>query len=229
VGDRVRVKICGLVRREDVLAADRAGADYLGTVLTSGFGRSVDPERARPLFEGTAARRVAVLVDEAPNDAATAARAIGASVVQLHGEEDPGVLRALRERGPWILWKAVRARSLDDLERAVGRYGDLADGILVEGWKEGSRGGAGARVSLDPDRVRAVLPRELDFILAGGLGPASVADSVRRFRPDVVDVSSGVEQKLGEKDVGLVQSFVREAKGAAPTDVRGARAAGASG
>jgi phosphoribosylanthranilate isomerase len=183
VGDGVRVKICGLVRREDVLAADRAGADYLGTVLTSGFGRSVDPERARPLFEGTAARRVAVLVDEAPNDAATAARAIGASVVQLHGEEDPGVLRALRERGPWILWKAVRA----------------------------------------------VLPRELDFILAGGLGPASVADSVRRFRPDVVDVSSGVEQKLGEKDVGLVQSFVREAKGAAPTDVRGARAAGASG
>lgn len=215
MGDGVRVKICGLTRREDVLAADRAGADYLGVVLSAGFGRSVDRRRAAELVVGTRAPRVAVLVDETPEAAEAAAIALGADVLQLHGEEDPGILRALRERGPWTLWKAVRALTLDDVERTVERYGGVADAILVEGWKEGALGVGGARVGLDPARVRELIPDALDFVLAGGLGPETVADAVRTFRPDVVDVSSGVEREMRVKDHALVDAFVRAARSAA--------------
>ena len=215
MGEALRVKICGLVRREDVLAAERAGADYLGVVLSAGFGRSVHPSGVAQLVAGTRARRVAVLVDETPEAAEAAATALGADVLQLHGEEDPAVLRALRERGAWTLWKAVRARSLDDIERTVEKYGSVADAVLVEGWREGSLGVGGARLGLDPARVRALIPGDLDFVLAGGLGAETVADAVLRFRPEVVDVSSGVERERGVKDHALMELFVRAARAAA--------------
>jgi phosphoribosylanthranilate isomerase len=211
----VRVKICGLTRPVDARAADTAGADYIGVVLSPGFGRSVAPSAARALVEGTSALKVAVVVDETADGAAAAARALGADVIQLHGTESHTVLENLRARGGWTLWKAVRAKSLEDIERAVEVYGRSADGILVEGWKEGSPGGGGAHLTLDPARVRSLVPPSVDLVLAGGLGPDSVADAVRRFRPDVVDVSSGVERALGVKDHGRVQAFVEAARAAA--------------
>ena len=210
----LRVKICGLVRREDVLAADAAGADYLGLVLSQGFGRSVEPARARVLVEGTRAPKVAVLVDETAAAAEAAASALGADVIQLHGTEEPEILEALRDRGEWRLWKAVRAASLADVERTVERYAGVADGILVEGWKEGSLGVGGARLALEAERVRSLVPERVDFVLAGGLGPDTVADAVQRFRPDVVDVSSGVEREPGVKDASRVRTFVRAARDA---------------
>jgi len=208
----LRVKICGITRREDALAVDRTGADYLGVILSAGFSRSVEPARAGELVEGVRPIRVAVLVGEEPRAAEAAARALGAGVIQLHGEEAPSVLADIRTRGPWKLWKAVRARAAADVERAVERYADVADGILVEGWKDGVVGGAGVRLDLEPEHVRELIPEQLDFILAGGLGPDSVLESARAFRPDVVDVSSGVERTRGEKDHGLMARFVESAR-----------------
>jgi len=212
VAERPRVKICGVTRREDALAVERAGADYLGVILSAGFSRSVDPAVATALVEGIQPITVAVLVGEEPVAAEAAARALGAGVIQLHGEEPPSVLAEMRTRGPWKLWKAVRARAVEDVERAVERYADVADGILVEGWKDGVVGGGGARLSLDPDRVRELIPEQLDFILAGGLVPDTVAHAVTAFRPHVVDVSSGVECAKGKKDPRLVARFVEAAR-----------------
>lgn len=210
--DRVRVKICGLVRPEDARFADAAGADYLGVVLSKGFGRSVEPSRAAEVVAGTRARKVAVLVDESADGAEAAAAALGAGVLQLHGDESPELLRELRRRGPWALWKAVRARAPADVERAVARYAGVADGILVEGWKAGPLGVGGARLGLEPTLVRESIPETMDFVLAGGLTADTVRDAVLRFHADVVDVSSGVESALGEKDHALVRAFIEGAR-----------------
>jgi phosphoribosylanthranilate isomerase len=215
VAEGLRVKICGLTRREDALAADAAGADYLGVILTAGFGRAVKPSEARAIVEGTRARKVAVLVDETVDAAAEAARALGADVIQLHGNEPPEALEVLRARGAWKLWKAVRARTVEDVAQAVARYGDLADAFLVEGWSEGSLGVGGARVQIEPASVRALVPARATFVLAGGLTPDSVADAVRAFHPDAVDVSSGVERTLRVKDHDKIRAFIEAARTAA--------------
>jgi phosphoribosylanthranilate isomerase len=212
VADRVRVKIDGVTRREDALAVERAGADYVGFILSPGFSRSVTLEEAATLVEGIGLVRIAVLVDPDVGGAEAAASAIDAGVIQLHGEEPPDLLATLRELGDWDLWKAVRARTSADVEEAVDRYADVADGILVEGWKEGVVGGGGVKLRVDPDAVRSLIPRDLDFILAGGLTPDTVAEAVAAFRPDVVDVSSGVERVLREKDHDLVTRFAAEAR-----------------
>ena len=204
----VGVKICGLARRGDVLWADERGADYLGVVLTAGFGRSVEPAAAGALVAGTKATKVAVLVNESPARAESLSRALGAGVIQLHGDEDAPVLDELHSRGDWKLWKSVRARSVEDVERVVDRYGGVADGILVEGWKEGVVGGAGATLSVPPGAVQSTITEELDFVLAGGLAPHNVAEAVALFRPNVVDVSSGVEAAPRRKDPDLVRAFI---------------------
>lgn len=219
-----RVKICGVTRREDALAVDRSGADYLGVILSDGFSRSVDPRKAHAIVDGVAPVTVAVLVGESPESAEAAARSIGAGVIQLHGEEPPGVLADLRTRGSWKLWKAVRAGCVEDIERAVERYEEVADGFLVEGWKKGVTGGGGVRLRVDPSKVRALIPEGLDFILAGGLTPDGVTEAVWSFRPDVVDVSSGVESTVGKKDHDLVSRFVAFARGASTPRRAGAHA-----
>ncbi len=208
-----RVKICGVVRPRDALAAEAAGADYVGVVVSAGFGRSVDPRDAPDVVAGLSVVRVAVLVDEDADAAARLGEALGAGVLQLHGEEAPEVMVALRERGPWRLWKSVRAREAADILRAVERYGAHVDGILVEGHREGVVGGGGARLDLDAvAQVRPLIPAGLEVVLAGGLTPDTVADAAARFAPDVVDVSSGVERVPREKDLALVRRFIEEAR-----------------
>jgi phosphoribosylanthranilate isomerase len=228
------VKICGLRRREDVLAADAAGADYVGVVLTPGFARTVDIGDARALAVGIRAAPVAVLVDETPDSAVAKAEALGARVLQLHGSEPVEVVGALAGTRRWTIWKSVRVREPGDVGRAADLYGGLVQGLLLEGWKDGVVGGGGA--ILDPlsfAEVRARVPQGLDVILAGGLDPDTVGEAVARFLPDVVDVSSGVEIEVGRKSHDRVRLFIQRARaapwsrrGEAPADTSAERRAG---
>jgi phosphoribosylanthranilate isomerase len=216
-GASIRVKICGVTRAEDAHQAEVAGADYVGVVLSTGFGRSVDPAAAARLLDGTRVERVAVLVDEPLSRAVEAAATFGAGTLQLHGSEGRETVARLRDAGDWRIWKAVRARTVDDLTRAVRDVGDLVDGFLVEGWRAGAVGGAGLRLELDPGVIGAALPADRTFVLAGGLTAETVSAAVARFRPHVVDVSSGVERDHGVKDHARIEAFVRAARdGAAP-------------
>ena len=131
------VKICGLQRAQDAALADELGADYLGVILSAGFSRSVSGPVAAQILLGTSARRVAVVVDESAEDALALAESIEADVLQLHGTESPEMLADLAARWGGLIWKAVRAGALADLQDVVSTHKDLVDGFLVEGWKDG--------------------------------------------------------------------------------------------
>lgn len=206
-----KVKICGITRRADAEFAAAQGAAYLGMILSAGFGRSVPEEQAPAIVAGLTATPVAVVVDEAPEDAARLATAVGAGVIQLHGNESPESVARLAGLGPWRLWKAVRAADALAVRDAAARYAGLVHGFLVEGFVPGAVGGAGARLSPEVGALRSRLPRPLTLIVAGGLTPDNVAEAVARHQPDVVDVSSGVESALGVKDPLLVSRFIQEA------------------
>ncbi|MSR36550.1 MAG: phosphoribosylanthranilate isomerase [Gemmatimonadetes bacterium] len=209
----VRVKICGLTRVEDARHAAASGADYLGAILTEGFGRSVAPAFARGFAAAGGPPLVGVLVDAPVSDALLRARAAGAAILQLHGDEAPDVLDGLRQEG-LAVWKAIRPRSLEELRRSLDRYAQHADAVLLDGWHAELKGGAGARFDWEMvGRVREELPPELLLVAAGGLTPETVADAVAMLRPDAVDVSSGVEGAPGRKDPGKVEAFIRAARG----------------
>ena len=207
------VKICGLTRPEDARAAVDAGADYLGVVTVPDTPRARTPRDARDVRGDLDVELALVCADRPAERMAEDAREAGAGVLQLHGDEEPDDVRRLRELGGWTIWKAVRVRGPEDVERAVERYGALVDALHLDAWHPRRIGGTGVAFSWEAVRgLRERLPPGVGLVAAGGLTPDNVAEAVDVLRPDVVDVSSGVEREPGVKDHGLVRAFVRAAR-----------------
>jgi phosphoribosylanthranilate isomerase len=123
------------------------------------------------------------------------------------------VLTSLRGLGEWQLWKALRVRDADDVLEALECFEGVADALLLDGWHPEHRGGSGARFPWDVvAAIRDRFPPEMALVAAGGLQPGNVAEAIWSLRPDVVDVSSGVELRPGIKDPGRVRAFIGQAR-----------------
>ncbi len=206
------VKICGLTRPADARRAAAAGAEFLGVVLVAGTPRALTPEQARRVVVGLGPSVVAVVADLEIARIVEAARHIGASVLQLHGEESPADVARLREQGPWEIWKALSVRGVEEVLRGVDAYSEVVDGILLDGWHPRRRGGSGATFSWkDVAEVRGRFPGALRLVVAGGLNPGNVEEAVRVLKPHVVDVSSGVEKAPGIKSAERISEFILNA------------------
>lgn len=210
----IAVKICGVCRPEDAAVVAEAGADYLGVVLAPGGRRSRSLDQAAEIFAAArGVRRVGVFVDAGLEALRSAGRRLALDVLQLHGGESPARVAAAREAGPWRVWKAVRPRGRGEFETALGRFGEAADAVLLDGWSARAAGGTGTPFPWDAvEAAREMLPDRLRLIVAGGLTPATVDEAVRRLAPDAVDVSSGVERSVGRKDAALVRTFIERAR-----------------
>jgi phosphoribosylanthranilate isomerase len=213
----VRVKICGLTRADDARAAVRSGADAVGLIFAESR-RRVSPEQARAVASaareeaaalGRAVDVFGVFVNETAARMAEIARDVPLDVVQLHGDEPAGIAREL----PGLrLVKVVRVRGSESLAEVRRFAGSGAfEAVLLDTFSESARGGTGKTLDWS---VAAAAAREFPVILSGGLTPGNVREAVRRVRPTMVDASGGVEVSPGEKDGALIDSFVREAKGA---------------
>jgi phosphoribosylanthranilate isomerase len=208
-----RVKICGLTRRDDVLMADEAGADLLGVVMVASSPRACSPSQARSLLAGVRAKSVMVVADLERDEVVPWAETVEASVIQLHGSESPEYASWVRDEGPWDVWKALPVRGIEEVRTGMKRFRGAVDGLVLDGWHPSLLGGTGKAFPWDQVAgLRSVFPDGMTFVAAGGLRPDNVAEAIGQLRPHVVDVSSGVEVAPGIKDVGLVESFVRNAR-----------------
>jgi phosphoribosylanthranilate isomerase len=207
---RVTVKICGLTNPEDALAANAAGADFLGFVFFPASRRCLG-EDAASWIAALPGRSVGVFRDQ-PRDIVERLRdAAGLDLVQLHGDEPPEACAALGGRERVI--KAVSVAGAVDWGRVAAYAG--AARILFD---TASPTGGGTGVTFDW-RALEERPPGFAFWLAGGLRPGNVGEAIVRLRPAGVDVASGVEQAVGRKDPARIRAFidaVRAAEGAEP-------------
>ncbi|HLJ67012.1 MAG TPA: phosphoribosylanthranilate isomerase [Chloroflexota bacterium] len=198
-----RVKICGIRRVDDAVAAVGAGADMLGFVFAPSR-RRIDPEAARDIVVEArhhgSARMVGVFVDEPAAEIERIAQACELDYVQLSGDEPDAVLRALSY--PTI--KALHVSAATTPEELVARADAIAaDMLLLDTAAQGLRGGSGVPFDW------SVIPRlDRPVLLAGGLHAGNVREAIDRAHPWGVDVSSGVETG-GEKDPYRIHEFVR--------------------
>lgn len=197
-----QVKICGLMSQADVIASSRA--DYQGFVVATGTRRSLSIEAAADLVTLTDGPSVAVTTSANAQFIADIVRKVRPDAVQLNGDADEGTLRKVRREVDCEVWVAVHVGP-GERETKL-RLVSEADCVVLD---TASPQGGGAGIVHDHD-ISARLCREFRptrCALAGGLTPENVARAIAVVRPDIVDVSSGVETN-GSKDASKIDSFI---------------------
>lgn len=202
----VRIKICGITRIEDALAAIAAGADALGFVFYARSPRAVTPAQASVIIAALPpfVTTVGLFVDMPRAELTRLLSEVPLDLLQFHGDEGPDDCAGYGR--PYI--KALRVKAGDDVAAAIARY-PAASGILLDTFVAGTPGGTGEAFDWSLVPQDAAKP----LILAGGLTPENVADAVRQVRPYAVDVSGGVEASKGIKDAAKIQAFIQQARG----------------
>jgi phosphoribosylanthranilate isomerase len=208
------VKICGVCSPVDAALVAELGADYIGVILASGRARSRTAAEAAAIYGAAAGvRRVGVFVDARGDEVLRLAERLRLDVVQLHGAETAEDVVACGDTGRTV-WKAVPVRAPADVEHALALYDGSAHALLLDGAAGAVRGGAGVAFrwsEIAP--LRARWPASLRLVAAGGLHADNVADAIAALRPDVVDVSSGVEAATGVKSEQRLRSFIAAVRG----------------
>ena len=212
---RTRVKICGITRVEDAIAAAQAGADAIGLVFWSGTPRCVSFDQARAIVRVVPAfvTIAGLFVDPTPAAVRAALDAVPLDLLQFHGNETAELCASFAR--PYI--KAVPVKPGVDLLQYAARYGD-ARGLLFDAFEPGGLPG-GTGKTFDWNELPGELQRPL--ILSGGLTPQNVGAAIRSARPWAVDVSSGVEATgedgrphKGIKSAAKIAAFIREVRNA---------------
>lgn len=186
------VKICGLTRKEDVLLADSLGAAFVGFIFAKGFGRNVCGqkfEEIRPVLKDVKAFKVAVITDGESEEAHKAAELVKQGVldfIQIHGiscENCPEYLKQLPH------YFAVTDKKKID-RKIAGKLASMGE----------------IRFLQDCRTHEYVLNGHL--WLAGGVTPENVSELVKNFSPELVDVSSGIEDnEIGVKNEKKMKDF----------------------
>lgn len=199
---RTRVKICGITRPEDALAAVNGGADAIGLVFYAQSPRCVSIAQAHEivtilppfvsavgLFVNAQVSEIQEVISEIPLD-----------ILQFHGDETPAFCAQFSR--PYF--KAIRVQHETNLLQYASDFAD-AKGLLLDAHSSAAYGGTGQ--TFDWTLIPANLPKPV--VLAGGLTPENVGAAIKQVRPYAVDVSGGVEAAKGIKDAAKIAAFMR--------------------
>lgn len=199
-----KIKICGLTRREDILAVNRYLPDYIGFVFAKSR-RQVTAEQAQSLrgLLHPSICPVGVFVNEQDERICELAEKGIIRMAQLHGQETPEQVsclkRLLKPLGVPVI-KAVRMESEDSLKPWIASD---ADYLLLDA------GSGGTGRAFDHRLIERAGTIGKPWFLAGGMNPENVSEAISHFRPYAVDVSSGVETD-GRKDAAKIEKMIRK-------------------
>jgi phosphoribosylanthranilate isomerase len=197
---RTRIKICGITRPEDGVAALTAGADYLGFILTES-PRRLTLDQARTLRRALPpeAQVVGVFAEETPDAVSVFAHELDLHAVQVGGWADA----APEAVGTAEIWHVLRAAELPD---PVTLPMVPLQMYVLDAHDQRLPGGTGKRADWEWARRCVEVGRRL--FVAGGLDAGNVGPLVRDIRPFGVDASSKLESAPGRKDAGKVRAFI---------------------
>jgi len=207
----VKIKICGLSEEKNLLAAVRAGVDFIGFVHHQKSPRHVSIERALELQKLLPKTIKSVLVVVNPSDdlLSEISQKLQPDFVQLHGDESFERVKEIKEKFPTIgIIKAISVRDAEDIKQAE-KFEGLADYLLFDAKptdKNMLHGGNG--IAFDWELL-AEYKGAKNWFLSGGLNAENIRDAIQKTGSFGVDVSSGVEREAGVKDISLIENFIK--------------------
>ena len=201
--NRTRIKICGITRVEDGIAAAACGADAIGLMFYPKSSRLVNPLVAARIVEALPpfVTTVGVFFNASATEVYDVIGQVRLDLLQFHGDEDADFCQTFGK----AFIKAVPMRVGADVASYAEEF-TAAKALLLDSHGGGVIGGSGKRFDWTK------IPEQIDkpIILAGGLNIDNIAQAIQQVQPYGVDLSSGVEADKGIKDHDLMNQFMRQ-------------------
>lgn len=223
---RPTIKICGNHSIEDIRIINelKSDIDDIGFIFTPESKRVVSPEQVNEWLEtypDLREKAVGVFLDQSPADITNIIQQTGIKRVQLHGDESPDYCYALKIDMQVKVWKVVHLVSdqvIFNQELTIAPYLEYVDGILLDTKVDGRSGGTGQSFDwtvITPIKHFIELStregkgeRPIPLMVAGGITSENVAELVKTYPIDGLDVASGVETNL-RKDVQKIKALIK--------------------
>jgi phosphoribosylanthranilate isomerase len=218
---KTTIKICGLRTVPMVVSLGTLAIDDIGFVFAPGK-RTVTAEFAGTMIRalrwtGSLARTVGVFVNPSLDELAEILQSASLDVLQLHGQESPEFCKAVKQRFNGItickVFSVNKDRNDNGIINELNPYRGLCDSILLDTFDPHIGGGTGQTFNWDqiPNYQAWAVNEGIPLIIAGGLKPDNVNELIKTYRPDGVDVSSGVETD-GTKDILKIKAFIERVR-----------------
>ena len=207
--NRTRVKICGITRVEDALNAVDAGADAIGLVFYAASPRCVSIKQAQAIVAAIPpyVAVVGLFVNASTAEIQSILSQVHLDIIQFHGDETPLHCEQVCMQINLPYYKAIRVKPDTNLLQYAVDF-KAAKALLLDTYSEQAYGGTGH--VFDWNLIPKNLPKPI--ILAGGLDANNVTNAIRQVHPYAVDVSGGVEQSKGIKDLDKIAAFMQAVK-----------------
>lgn len=213
INHRIRVKMCGFTRSEDINAAVKAGADAIGFVFYPKSKRCVSLAQAAALRQQVPAfvQCVALFVNAKPAFVRQVIQQVQPDLLQFHGDESVAYCESFQH--PYLRAFRAGAPTMDTPESllSVCRQYPRAQGWLVDSYSAGY-GGSGLR--FDDALLSALQQQHRDeeppLVLAGGINHENVRASIALHQPFAIDISSAIETAPGIKSAEKMHTFMQQ-------------------
>lgn len=198
-----KIKVCGITSLTVAKEAEKQGAELLGFIFYKKSSRYISTMAAKLIISKLlpTTQTVGVFVDELPEKVIKIARSLRLDFIQLSGNEAVQQIGLYQRNG----LKVIKTTHLKDKKDLIRLKNSRADIIQLDNADKTLYGGTG--ITFDW-RIR--IPKRIDnLMLSGGINIDNVAEGVKRFKPLIVDVNSGVERKPGVKSKKLIKEFIQ--------------------
>lgn len=202
----IRVKICGITRKEDALLAENAEVWAIGFIFVPATPRYITPENAGEITKSLSGKieKVGVFVNFSCEEIVRISEVAGITKIQLHGEETPEFCAKINKLTGKEVIKAIRIKDEGAL-KAINSYKGSVSYILLDTYSEKFQGGTGE--TFNWEIAQKAQNYDLPIILAGGLNPYNLITAYEKVKPFALDLSSGVEKTKGIKDLNKIKQL----------------------
>ncbi|MFL2790930.1 MAG: phosphoribosylanthranilate isomerase [Paracoccaceae bacterium] len=208
----VKIKLCGLCEPTHFEVAWELGVKYVGLVFVEKSPRSISIDYARSILENVPQGLVKVgLLVNPKNDFIQKIASLNLNMIQLHGSETVERVHEIRRTTGMEIIKAVGLNRKEDL-KGIYKYSQVADQVLIDAKPSSNKdlpGGNGLKFDWKLIKNNTW---KFPWFLAGGLNEGNLLEALKETNAKQVDVSSGIEDKNGRKDVNKIIGFVEKVK-----------------
>ena len=204
----MKVKICGITNSKDAALVSSVGADAIGFIFSKKSPRCISKRKAEGIIKSLDPFivKVGVFLNQDKQEVSDIASSLNLDVLQFHGKETPAYCHSFKPR-----FKVIKVFFPEDspYERKISGY--KVDAFMFDVKYEKKLNGEKTLSTKDLKELSNLIKKGKRIIISGGLNINNIS-KIKRIKPYALDVASGVESMVGEKDSQLVSAFVNKVK-----------------